>query len=149
MTKCKKKVLSLLVVALFLVTSFICFGCSEKQNALSIGSSTISVSSGATLETVLSSVTLTYDEGNDGEDVETFEGLAQMRAAGVSVIWSGSDVESGSISFAYKGNVLSVDYTVGGTTNPQPTKHDFQGEEGGDCTYQGCGKKASDKSVHN
>lgn len=117
-----KKLISILAVALLIIMSFGLVGCGESSNnALSLsGHESLSTTVGGDLATMISGVTITYTPqgGEKGELAEADEavtatGLADMQSKGINVQWSGSSqAGKGQLSFAYKGYVVTCEYTI-------------------------------------
>lgn len=121
MTLIRKRILSVLLVAIIGLMCFGMMGCSEDgANALTLtGADSLSINLDGDLETLLTGVTLVFTDPytEDGNDSMSFEGLNQMKEAGVSVIWSGSTQEvknkgKGLVSFSYNGYVVTCEYTI-------------------------------------
>ena len=137
-----KKLSKFSSVVLVCLIAIMCFGlsaCDENSttNPLSIGDATLSCEIDATLESMLSSVTLKFtdpnqDDNGDGvvdtnvvngiKDVDgSFEatGLGDIREKGVLVQWTGSSQEVKDrytkhyVTFSYLGYSLQVEYTLG------------------------------------
>lgn len=126
MTLTKKKVFSLLLVAILGFMCFGMFGCSEASgtNYLTYeGECASVVTVGGTLAGMLAGLDLKYDPTpEDGINEEKGDwkvtGLAAMKEKGVSVVWSGATQEmvdngtKGVISIAFAGEVITFEYTV-------------------------------------
>lgn len=124
MAKVKSKILAVLAVLMLGLLSLGLVGCGTGNNALSLSASTIAdVAVGTTLDNALKGISLTYTDPNpeDGDETKTFNSVEEMREAGVSIMWSGSSEavkqlqEQGtklSISFAYKGYTITLDYKI-------------------------------------
>ena len=127
----KHRIFAIVAVILLAVMCFGLSACNNEStsNPLSIGEASLSTAVDGKLEDMLKSVTLTFkdsnldDNGNgtaneEGEDDSfTATGLADIRAKGVIVNWTGSSQEvkdrysKYTVTFNYLGNILVVSYT--------------------------------------
>ena len=124
MTKLKKSLLSVVALLLLTITCFGLSACGEDEaGPLSVpAGTTVSVSVGSELSTVLASVTVSYDSPDDDATKDfSATGLDAMRDKGIIVQWSGStqqlatDKTKCRITFNYLGYSCYIEYIVGGT----------------------------------
>ena len=114
-----KKLISILAVALLIIMSFGLVGCGESaHNALTLaGHESLSTTVGGDLATMIAGVTITYTpteaEANYVETTVTSTGLTDMQSKGINVQWSGAtQAGKGQLSFAFKGYVITCEYTI-------------------------------------